>query len=123
MIFWAPINAFMEQILWIYLFEAFANQEYSGAKKNFLRIVGLVMSLIFVGMIHALFWDKFLMQFGQTSPYYEIFFISQFIIVLGYIFLYEKTKSMLPLFFIHIITDITAVIGSNYSIIPYLFNF
>ncbi|MGV9203266.1 MAG: hypothetical protein ACOC44_04510 [Promethearchaeia archaeon] len=123
LLLWAPVNAFMEQILWIYIFEAFANRFESKRKKIFSSIGGGLMSLIFVGLIHALFWNQFLMQFGHKSPFYEIFFISQFIITPGYILLYRKTHSMTPIFFIHLIADITAVLGANYSIIPYLFNF
>jgi hypothetical protein len=123
LVLWAPLNAFMEQILWIYIFESFGNRFESGKKNGIFLILGILMTLLFVGLIHALFWNQFLMQFGHQSPFYEIFFISQFIITPGYILLYKRTKSMVPIFFIHIIADITAVLGSNYSIIPYLLNF
>ena len=121
LIIWVPINAFMEQILWIYIFEGFANR-FEEEKKNMgFSILGILMSLIFVGMIHALFWNLFLPHFKNTTPYYEIFFIMQFIITPGYIWLYRKTGSMFPIFLIHLIADVTLVISANYSILPYLF--
>lgn len=120
---WAPINSLMEQLIWIYVFDAFANRFNKKNQKIIFSLLGVFLTLILVGLIHAFFWGKFLPSFREMFPFSEIFFISQFIITPGYILLYRKTQSMLPIALIHIIADLALVLGSGYSILPYLFKF
>jgi hypothetical protein len=117
---WVPINAFSEQRIWVYIFDAVETRWTERRKRLLGGIVGVLLTLTFVGLIHALFWGKFLPGFSSISPWSEIFFASQFVITLGYLMLYRRTGSMRPLFYIHIIADITLVLGAQYSIIPSL---
>ncbi|MDD1777595.1 MAG: hypothetical protein LUQ65_05445 [Candidatus Helarchaeota archaeon] len=113
----------MEQLIWIYTYDAFARRFSENPRKNLFVILGLLLSIILVGLIHAFFWGKFLPGFNHIAPSYQIFFVLQLIITPGYILLYIKTRSMLPIALIHIIADIALVIGAGYSILPSLFIF
>ncbi len=119
---WVPINAFSEQLLWVYIFDAFETR-WSDRKIKFVAgIVGVLMTFAFVGLIHALFWGRFLPSFESVAPWSTIFFVAQFIITFGYLLLYRRTGSMLPLFLIHIISDAALVLGAMYSILPDLWH-
>merc|ERR1711974_55741 len=102
-----PINASLEQLLWIYIFDAFywfdiegncSKHKDSQCLKWIFRGLGWIMSLAFVGMIHALFWTEFMMDFGSDRNLeYAVFLGIQFIIIFGYIILFQLTESMFPL--------------------------
>lgn len=125
---WCPLNATLEQLLWLYLYDAFALLDVSEKYKTRLveyglMTLGAVMSLAFVGMIHALFWTNFLMEFDENAqPWYLIFLASKFLVIFGYMLLFKVTNSMLPVFMLHIITDCNSVIAAKYSILPFLLN-
>ena len=55
---WAPLNAASEQLLWIYIFEAW--DLYPAKSRPAFRLIGLVLFATFVGLIHTMFWAKFL---------------------------------------------------------------
>jgi len=120
LIIWVPINAAMEQILWVYIFDAFETRWTERRKRFIGGVIGMILSIMFVGLIHALFWGKFLPSFESIAPWSQIFFIAQFIITPGYLLLYRRTGSMWPIFAIHIISDAMLVLGAMYSIIPAL---
>ncbi|MFW5928635.1 MAG: hypothetical protein ACOCSL_05460 [Thermoplasmatota archaeon] len=117
---WAPVNAFMEQLSWLYVFDSWANYFDEGVKKYLSQIIGFVLYIILIGLIHALFWGKFLFESESIFPLSQIYFVGQMIIAVGYIFLYRKTESMLQVAIIHLIVDISAVLFTRYSILPYL---
>ena len=122
LLIWVPINAFSEQLLWVYIFDAFETR-WSGRRIRFVGgIVGVLMTFSFVGLIHALFWGRFLPSFESIAPWSTIFLLAQFIITFGYLLLYRRTGSMLPIFLIHIISDATLVLGAMYSIFPDLWH-
>ncbi|TXT58596.1 MAG: conserved membrane protein of unknown function [Promethearchaeota archaeon] len=119
---WAPINAFSEQLIWIYVYESFANfyQAKSSKRKTF-KVIGFILYLTIIALIHILFWTKFLFESESQFPWTIILISGNFILSFGYLYLYLKSKSMVPVFIIHLIVDSSAVILSLYSIIPYLF--
>jgi len=117
---WAPVNAFMEQLSWLYVFDSWANYFDEGMKKYLSQITGFVLYIILIGLIHALFWGRFLFESESIYPLSQIYFAGQMIIAVGYIFLYRKTESMLQVAIIHLIVDISAVLFTRYSILPYL---
>jgi hypothetical protein len=118
LLIWVPLNAFAEQLLWVYVFDSFETRWTERRKRFVGGIIGILMTLIFVGMIHALFWGSFLPSFESVAPWSYIFFATQFIITPGYLFLYRRSGSMWPIFVIHIIADATLVLTAQYSIIP-----
>jgi len=44
----------------------------------------------------------------------------QYPLTIGYIIIYRKTKSMYPIALLHLFQDVTGLLASGYSIIPYL---
>ena len=117
---WVPLNAAMEQLLWVYIFDAFETRWTERRARFIGGLVGMFLSIVFVGIIHVLFWAEFLPSFESVSPWSQIFLASQFIITPGYLLLYRRTGSMWPLFLIHIVSDATLVLSGTSSIWPYL---
>jgi len=117
---WAPLNAVMEQLIWIYCFDAFATRFSEGTKKLVFTVIGVILMLLLVGLIHAFFWTQFTPSVTPTFPFSIVFFVLQFIITPLYILLYRRTQSMIPLALIHIISDIALVLGPGFSILPFL---
>lgn len=118
---WCPINGFMEQLLWIYIYDAFANRFEKKGLKIVFSGLGLVFYWAFIALIHIFFWIKFLMKFGNIPTYFAIFMALQYPITIGYLMIYRKTKSMWPIAILHVFQDIGGVLLSKYSILPYLF--
>jgi len=117
---WAPINAFSEQLIWLYTFDSFAEYFKEGPKRSVMVLIGGALYIMLIGLIHAFFWGKFLLGSSYIFPFTQMFFIIQFIIPIGYIFLYRRTGSMWPLGIIHLFLNLTGVLFSGYSILPYL---
>ena len=121
LIIWAPINAFAEQLVWIYVYDAFANRFEGKTLKILFSGLGIVFYWTMIALIHILFWSKFLMEFHNTSPYWQIFMGLQYPLTIGYIMIYRKTKSMYPIALLHLFQDVTGLLAATgYSIIPYL---
>ena len=120
LLIWAPMNAFSEQLIWLYTFDSFAEYYKEGRRRSAMIIVGGILYLALIGLIHALFWGKFLLGSNYVFLFTELFFIIQFIIPIGYIFLYRRTGSMWPVGIIHLLLNVTGVLFSGYSIVPYL---
>lgn len=117
---WAPINAFSEQLSWIYVYDVFdklLNTKYG-------QRVGIVIGLIFyfsiIGLIHIFFWASFLFEAEtlKVYPWSQLLLSGQFVVATGYLVVYKKSKSMWPVFFLHLVTDVTTVLLTGYSIIP-----
>lgn len=117
---WAPINAFAEQLIWLYVFDAYALCFKSGRGRTAMIGIGTLLYLTLIGLIHAVFWGEFLLGSAYVFPWTETFFLIQFIIPIGYVFLYRQTRSMWPIAIIHLLLDFTGVLFSGYSILPYL---
>jgi hypothetical protein len=123
LLIWVPMNALAEQLLWVYIFDAFETRWTERRKRLVGGLIGVFLTVVFVGFIHALFWGRFLPSFENVAPWSQIFFASQFVLTIGYLFLYRRTGSMVPIFLIHIIADATLVLGAMYSILPDLWTF
>ncbi|MBE0527235.1 MAG: hypothetical protein IH631_09850 [Candidatus Thorarchaeota archaeon] len=120
LVIWAPINAFAEQLIWLYTFDSFAEYYKEGRKRSSMMVIGGLLYITLIGIIHALFWAKFLLESNYVFLFTEVFFIIQFIMPIGYIFLYRRTGSMWPIGIIHLFLNLTGILFSGYSIIPYL---
>jgi hypothetical protein len=121
LIVWAPLNAFTEQLLWIYVFESFSSYSKDEKTNKFLTILGLILYILLIAFIHIFFWSKFLLHSESVFPFSVFFILINFAIAIGYLFLYKKHHSMLQIFILHLIGDASGVIIAGYSIIPYLF--
>ncbi len=123
LLIWAPINAFSEQLIWLYTFDSFAEYYKEGRKRKVMVFIGGALYIMLIGMIHVLFWAKFLLESNYLFIFTELFFIIQFIIPIGYIFLYRRTGSMWPLGIIHFYLNFMGILFSGYSILPFLLVF
>jgi hypothetical protein len=119
LIVWAPLNALMEQLSWIYCYDAFASRFTKKNQRIMGNIIGLVLMLSLVGLIHVLFWAKFTPAYLVSSSFF-VFTALQFATTGLYIVLYRKVHSMIPLALVHIISDVGLVLVSGFSILPYL---
>ena len=129
---WCPINSSLEQLLWIYIFDAFYWFDIDGTFPQYresrhlqwiFRGLGWIMCLAFVGMINVLFWMEFGIEFDHNrTAEYAIFLSIKFITIFGYVLLFQMTESMLPLLVLHLLTDCVSVISARYSIVPSLWN-
>ncbi|MFB6283593.1 MAG: hypothetical protein ABEK59_06625 [Halobacteria archaeon] len=117
---WVPVNSLMEQISWLYVFDSFANYFQDKPKKYLGWGLGVILYVVLIGLIHALFWGKFLFSSSDLYPLSQIYFVGQIGIAIGYIYLYRRTESMLQVAIIHFIIDFSAVVLTRYSILPYL---
>ena len=118
---WAPVNAFAEQLLWIYIYDTFANRVEGKKLKIVFSGLGILFYWGFIALIHILFWAKLLMEFDHVSPYYQIFMGLHYPLTIGYLMIYRKTKSMYPIALLHLFQNFTGVLLSGYSIAPHLF--
>jgi hypothetical protein len=117
---WAPVNAMSEQLIWLYAFDSYADYYVNGRKRVAMIAIGTLLYLSLIGLVHVFFWGKFLL--GSTYAFFwtEIFLPIQFVIPIGYVFLYRQTRSMWPIAAIHFLLDFAPVLFSGYSILPYL---
>jgi hypothetical protein len=120
---WAPINAFSEQLIWIYTFDSYAEFFKEGPKRKVMIAIGGVLYIVLISLIHLLFWILVLPEGLNVFPFSALFVPIQTLIAIGYIFLYRKSKSMWPLGIIHVLINITAIGLSGYSILPVLLVF
>jgi hypothetical protein len=121
LIIWVPVNAFAEQLLWIYIYDAFANRVEGKNLKILFSGLGILFYWGFIALIHILFWKKFLMEIHPTAPYWQIFMGLQYPLTIGYLMIYRKTKSMYPIALLHLFQNLAGGLLSGYSIAPYLF--
>ena len=120
LLIWAPVNAFAEQLLWIYVYDAFANRFEGKTLKIVFSGLGILFYWGLIALIHIFFWAKFLMGFHQVAPYWQIFMGLQYPLTIGYLIIYRKTRSMYPIALLHLLQDVTGVVLAGYSIVPYL---
>jgi hypothetical protein len=121
---WAPINASSEQILWIFIFEAWDLHPLKTKRnKKYLvyRIIGLSLFTSFVGLIHIMFWVNFL-QVVDSKTIFGIIFIC-LTILSGFLHLvvWRKSNQMTYTFIPHLILNLIPLFWTGFSIIPYLF--
>ncbi|MGD9397195.1 MAG: hypothetical protein PVJ05_12260 [Candidatus Thorarchaeota archaeon] len=122
-VIWAPVNAFSEQLIWIYTFDSYAEFFKEGPKRKVMIAIGSLMYVVLITLIHLLFWILVLPEGQSVFPFSVLFILIQTIIATGYIFLYRQSKSMWPLGIIHVLINITSIGLSGYSMLPVLLVF
>jgi hypothetical protein len=123
LVIWAPVNAFSEQLIWIYTFDSYAEFFKDGSRRKVMIAIGSLLYIALISLIHVFFWILVLPEGQYVFPFSELFVPIQTVISIGYIFLYRKAKSMWPLGIIHVLINITAIGLSGYSILPVLLVF
>ena len=117
LIVWGGVNAACEQLAWFYVLDAWRLRWYAGVLRWVGLAVGVLLLLVLVGLIHALFWAKFL-------PIAEATNLTRFSIPLNlaltgaYYWLYRRSGSMWPVFVVHFLVDAQLVWIAQYSILP-----
>jgi uncharacterized membrane protein len=116
---WAPLNAATEQILWIYIFEAW---DLFPEKFNIaFCLVGLALFAALVGLIHTGFWVKFLNTVDSGTLLGVLFVIPTSVSGFLHIIVWRKSRQMIFTFIPHLLLNLIPIIWTHYSIIPYLF--
>jgi hypothetical protein len=114
---WAPLNGFMEQLIWLYPLDAWRNRWRSGRLRWVGFVIGGVLFLALITLIHVVFWVRFLPltephALAWASPVLNTF------LALSYAALYYRARSFWPTFVIHTLVDLQLVLLPNYSILP-----
>jgi uncharacterized membrane protein len=116
---WAPLNAATEQILWIYIFEAW--DLFPGKHHLAFRVVGLALFAAFVGLIHTGFWVKFLDVVDSGTFLGVLFVILTSVSGFLHIVVWRKSRQMFFTFIPHLLFNLVPIIWTHYSIVPHLF--
>jgi hypothetical protein len=116
---WSLLNGAVEHLSWFYVLDAWRNRWSTGALRWVGLTVGIVLLLVFVALIHALFWVQFLPA-TKPSPWEWAALPLNILLTGAYALLYYRSRSMWPVFVIHTLADIQLVALSYYSILPAL---
>lgn len=115
---WAPLNGATEQLLWIYLFEAW--DLYPAKPRVAYRLVGLTLFAILVGLIHTMFWAKFLTTVDSKQVYGVIFILLTTLSGFLHLVVWRKSNHMILTFFPHFLLNLIPIFWTGYSILPSL---
>ncbi len=115
---WAPLNAASEQLLWIYIFEAW--DLYPSRPKPGYRLVGLILFSTFVGMIHTMYWAKFLTTVDSDQVFGVIFIIMTSVSGFLHLVVWRKSNHMIFTFIPHFLLNLIPIFWTGYSILPFL---
>ena len=115
---WAPLNAATEQLLWIYLFEAW--DLYPAKPRLVYRLIGLTLFAAFVGLIHTMFWAKFLTTVEPNQMFGVIFILLTSVSGFLHLVVWRKSNHMILTFIPHFLLNLIPLFWTNYSILPYL---
>lgn len=114
---WAPLNGALEQLSWQYVLDAWRNRWPSGWPRRLGLAVGIVLLLVFVALIHILFWVDFLPEKRAGTMLWLTPALNTLLAAV-YVLLYYRSRSMWPTFVIHTLVDLQLVLLANYSILP-----
>ncbi|GAB4533824.1 MAG: hypothetical protein Fur0018_23420 [Anaerolineales bacterium] len=117
-LFWAPINAASEQLLWLYLFDAW--DLYPESTHPAFRGVGLLLFAAFVGMIHTMFWVHFLTTVQPEPPWGVLFILLTTLSGFLHIVVWRQSKQMIFTFIPHLLLNLGPLFWTGYTILPYL---
>ncbi len=117
-LFWAPINAASEQLLWIYLFEAW--DLYPQKVSLPYRLVGLFLFAAFVGAIHTGFWTQFLHTVHPATVWGTLFVLLTTVSGFMHIVVWRQSRHMVFTFIPHLLLNLLPIFWTHYSIVPYL---
>lgn len=113
---WAPLNAALEQLSWVYVLDAWRNRWPAGPLRWVGLAIGVLLLLTLIGLIHVLFWILFLPE-AQPTRWSVLSIPLNFVLTLTYVLLYYRSRSMWPVFFVHLLTDVQLVVLARYSIV------
>lgn len=116
---WAPLNAASEQLLWIYIFESW--DLFSSKSKIGYRLVGLILFSAFVGLIHTMYWAKFLTTVDSQLVFGVIFVILTSVSGFLHLVVWRKSNHMIFTFIPHFLLNLIPIFWTGYSILPFLF--
>ena len=123
---WATINAASEQLLWIYIFEAwdlYLPWTAENKTKNWVyRVIGLILFSAFVGMIHTMYWILFLHTVDSTVFFGVIFVLLTTISGFLHLVVWRKGNQMILTFIPHFMLNLIPLFWTGYSMLPYLWN-
>ncbi len=115
---WAPINAATEQLLWIYLFESW--DLYPTKPRPAFRFLGLVLFAAFVGLIHTMFWTKFLDTVDPKQLFGVAFILLTTVSGFLHLVVWRKSNHMILTFIPHFLLNLVPIFWTNYAILPFL---
>lgn len=115
---WAPLNAATEQLLWIYLFEAW--DLYPEKSRWAFRLIGLTLFAAFVGLIHTMFWVNFLETVDPNQILGLFFVILTSVSGFLHLVVWRKSNHMILTFIPHFLLNLIPIFWTNYSILPFL---
>lgn len=121
LVVWGGLNAVCEQLLWFYVLDSWWLR-WRGRQSPLRWLglgIGVLLLLVLVGLIHALFWARFLPVAEPTAL--TRFSIPLNLILTGaYYWLYRRSGSMWPVFVLHFLVDAQLVWIAHYSLLPAL---
>ena len=115
---WAPLNAATEQLLWIYLFESW--DLYPAKPRPAFRLIGLILFAAFVGLIHTMFWAKFLDTVDPKQLFGIAFILLTTVSGFLHLVVWRKSNHMILTFIPHFLLNLIPIFWTNYAILPYL---
>ena len=115
---WAPLNAATEQLLWIYLFEAW--DLYPKKTRPGFRLIGLILFAAFVGLIHTMYWAKFLDTVDPKQLFGLAFILLTSVSGFLHLIVWRKSNHMILTFIPHFLLNLIPIFWTNYTILPHL---
>jgi len=115
---WAPLNAATEQLLWIYLFEAW--DLYPTKPHPAFRLIGITLFAAFVGLIHTMFWAKFLETVDPKQLFGVAFILLTTLSGFLHLVVWRKSNHMLLTFIPHFLLNLIPIFWTNYAITIFL---
>lgn len=105
----ALLNGSFEHLVWVNIFDL------AGSR---IKLNGYIAAFIYVGLIHAIFWSRF-MPVPQHNTL--LFIVSQFLIFIIPLRMYTKTKDLTLWSIQHILYNLMAVFFTNFGVSAFLF--
>jgi hypothetical protein len=119
LLLWAPANAALEQLSWFYVFDAWRLRWPAGGRRWAGLAVGTLLMLVLVGLIHGLFWARVLpVADERAGP--PVGIALNALLLAAYVALWLRSRSLWPVFFVHLAADAQLVLIARYSILPHL---
>lgn len=117
LVIWGGLNAAFEQLSWFYVLDSWRLRWQAGAWRWVGLGMGVLLLLVLVGLIHALFWAKFL-PIAEPTAFTRFSIPLNLALTGAYYWLYRRSGSMWPVFVVHFLVDVQLVWIARYSILP-----
>jgi hypothetical protein len=120
---WAVVNASSEQLLWIYIFDAwdlYKKDEFSVRSRILMRISGCLLFTVFVGTIHTMYWAKILHTVNSGTIIGILFIVATTISGYLHVVVWRQSSRMIYTFIPHFLLNLVPLFWTGYSIFPYL---